>query len=245
MTEKGIPTKAQLDSWRPGELEFPDLATLNHLTEIYSQFGYERVRDIPEFQWDGLCRRAAEHRAGQQYSWGTRVARRIGAVDSALSDASKALTHQLRTVNSALMQAIGDRCSVVDDNDPTWPMRYSKPKDNTLTDEQIATLEQEWSQHMRTTAAEVMNVCRDHARAITDALSDLATATPPKLSLSGQDGRRDALAGRDGWTRDEALRVAQNLKIAGLTDEQIRTLLNGGKLTDVPRGVIELSLIHI
>ena len=239
MTDKGIPTKALLDSWRPHQLDISDLGQLNHTTEIYSQFGYENVRRVGLSEWDGLCRRAAEDRAGQQYAWGTRVARRIGAVGSALYDASEALTHQLQTVNTALMRAIGERCSVIDDNDPQWPMKYSRPKDNTLTDQQITALEEEWSQYMRTTAAEVMNVCHDHARTISKALSELATATPPKLGLSGQDGRRDGLAGQDGWTRDEARRVAENLKIAGLTDEQIRTLLNGGKLTDVPRGVNE------
>lgn len=239
MTGTELPPKALLDRWTPAALEIDALTLLSQNTEMYSRFGYESIRDMHSSSWAGLCRRATEDRGGQQATWGQMVGRRIGEVKTELSDASMALTDRLASVGSNLYLAFAHGLALGSEDDPRWQMRYVKSDKDSLDKEQIAALEDEYTRLMRTTVAGVVDECRDRAGKISTALGQLTDVTPARLSLSGQDGRRDALAGRDGWSRDEARRIAENLRIAGLTDEQIKTLMNGGKLTDVPRGVNE------
>lgn len=118
-------------------------------------------------------------------------------------------------------------------------MRYVPKEDDDLTPEQMAEKARQMTSFVKQKADELAASAADHAALIKTAIANVDTIAPPGLTLSAQDGRRHAHMGDDGWTQAEAAAVGRSLTAAGLSEDQIRRLLNGEKLTDVPRGAQE------
>lgn len=231
------PSKSVIDRWQPDQLTLPGLGrTASSL--ITESDSADRLFDLPRSDWDGIARSAATDRAGEELAWAKRVAGKIDALDDALAAAARAIAPMVSAVHEAVDRAKDDHCTVIDDTDPEWKVHYAPPDADDLTDDQIVEKEYQWSTALRAKADAAEDVCADHARKIATAISALDRIAPPALGLSAQDGRTDALAGRDGWTAQELRRVGDNLQAAGLTDWQIRRLLTGQRV-DLPVGAQE------
>jgi hypothetical protein len=187
----------------------------------------------------GQARDAANWRAADQASWAKKVADGVDDLQVALTDAAEAISTSQAVVNGALLGATLQRCFLVSDTDPTWAMRYVPKEDDDLTPAEIAERERQMTSFVKSKADELATTAADHAALIKGAVDALNTVAPPALTISAQDGRRDADLAENGWTDEEAAFVGRNLRAAGLSEDQIQQLLNGEKLTDVPAGVQE------
>lgn len=242
MTGSGPLTKRVIDSWRPLDLTQVSVKLLVDAIRSNSVAAAQTVDGLPLSSWRGLSRSAANARANDQYEWAKKVSAAIEDLETALKKAGKEIYSYREVVSGALFAASLQRCYLVSDDDPAWTMKYrpgSGGEDENLTPAQIAERERSNAGFVKSKADELYAVVSDHASAISVAISAIATAAPAKLTLSAQDGRRDALLGEDGWTDSEAEFVGNNLRAAGLTEDQIRRLLDGEKLSDVPQGAQE------
>ena len=232
------PTKATLDRWKPEQLKIAGIGALA-TTIITESDAADRLYDLPKAEWSGDARTAATERAGQESAWAKRVAAKVSALDKALSKAGAAIGPTLTAVDNALHLASSKHFTLVSEHDPSWKMHYNPPADDDSTPEEIAQKEHEWASYVKVRADAAHAMCQTHAAKITAAVTALGSLTPAVLGLSAQDGRRDADMSKDGWTPAELRQVGEDLKAAGLTDEQIKTLLDGGTVTDMPVGAQE------
>ncbi|GAA15181.1 TPR repeat region-containing protein [Gordonia alkanivorans] len=232
-------TKAIMDSWNPWDMAEPSLTTLATDIRENSVAAHSTVDQMPSTSWGGQARDAANWRAADQASWAKKVADGVDDLQVALTDAAEAISTSQAVVNGALLGATLQRCFLISDTDPTWAMRYVPKEDDDLTPAQIAERERQMTSFVKSKADELATTAADHAALIKGAVDALGIVAPPSLTISAQDGRRDAGMAESGWTDEEAAFVGRNLRAAGLTEDQIQRLLNGEKLTDVPVGVQE------
>lgn len=232
-------TKAIMDSWKPWELATVKLTELAEAIRENSQAAESTVDRIPSDSWSGAARSAANARAGDQHGWAKSVAARVEDLQTAITEAAAAIDSGREAVNGALLGASLQRFMLISENDPSWAMRYVPQEDDDLTPGEIAAKEREMTSFIKSKADELATTAADQAALIKAAVDNVDTIAPPGLTLSAQDGRRHAHMAEDGWTDEEAASVGRSLSAAGLTDDQIRRLMNGEKLDDVPRGVQE------
>ncbi|TSD96153.1 hypothetical protein FOV72_10710 [Gordonia rubripertincta] len=232
-------TKAIMDSWKPWELATVKLTALAEAIRENSKAAESTVDQIPSDSWSGAARSAANARAGDQHGWAKSVAARVEDLQTAITEAAAAIDSGREAVNGALLGASLQRFMLISENDPSWAMRYVPREDDDLTPGEIAAKEREMTSFIKSKADELATTAADQAALIKAAVDNVDTIAPPGLTLSAQDGRRHAHMAEDGWTDKEAASVGRSLSAAGLTDDQIRRLMNGEKLDDVPRGVQE------
>ncbi|ASR02105.1 hypothetical protein [Gordonia rubripertincta] len=232
-------TKAIMDSWKPWDLPQEHLSGLAD-TLLNDSVAAESIVDgMPTPSWNGASRSAANARASDQSAWSKKVAANVDNLKTALDNAAAEIDSGKTAVNGALLGASMQRCILVSESDPSWTMRYVPKEDDDLTPEQMAEKARQMTSFVKQKADELAASAADHAALIKTAIANVDTIAPPGLTLSAQDGRRHALMAEDGWTDEEAAAAGRSLRAAGLTDDQINRLLNGEKLTDVPRGMQE------
>nr|WP_240319753.1 WXG100 family type VII secretion target [Rhodococcus jostii] len=200
---------------------------------------YRVVADLGRHDdWRGSAQAAAEQRANTERTEIRRLADDLEDLSNALVGGADRLGHARDYVATVLDKAAGDGFTVSDD----WQL-VSQP--TTMSDAEAAEhadLTEYWRSQLGGALTELDNADRGMASAIRDALGAVAASAPSSAGLSGHEGTElGEQVARGGSDIPQAVRdrVAREIAAAGLTPEQVKTLADGGKVTDVPQGTMD------
>ena len=236
-----IPRRSQLHVWNPRDLTLAgeEIGRTAEDTRSRAEDVYRVVADLGlHDDWRGPSQAAAEQRANTERTEFRRLAEDLEDLSTALVGGADRLGHARDYVATVIDKAATDGFAVSDD----WQI-VSQPK--TMSDAEAAEhadLMEYWRSQLDGALTELDNADRDMATAIRDALGAVAASAPASAGLSGHEGTElGELVARGGSDipQDVRDRVAREIAAAGLTPEQVKTLADGGKVTDVPQGTMD------
>ncbi|OUS94627.1 hypothetical protein CA951_17070 [Rhodococcus sp. NCIMB 12038] len=236
-----IPRRSQLHVWNPRDLTLAgeEIGRTAEDTRSRAEDVYRVVADLGlHDDWRGPSQAAAEQRANTERTEFRRLADDLEDLSTALVGGADRLGHARDYVATVIDKAATDGFTVSDD----WQI-VSQP--TTVSDAEAAEhadLMEYWRSQLDGALTELDNADRDMATAIRDALGAVAASAPASAGLSGHEGtslgEQVARGGAD-IPQDVRDRVAREIAAAGLTPEQVKTLADGGKVTDVPQGTMD------
>ncbi|MFC0453659.1 WXG100 family type VII secretion target [Rhodococcus jostii] len=236
-----IPRRSQLHVWNPRDLTAAgeEIGRTAEDTRSRAEDIYRVVADLGRHDdWRGSAQAAAEQRANTERTEIRRLADDLEDLSNALVGGADRLGHARDYVATVLDKAAGDGFTVSDD----WQL-VSQP--TTMSDAEAAEhadLTEYWRSQLGGALTELDNADRGMASAIRDALGAVAASAPSSAGLSGHEGTElGEQVARGGSDIPQAVRdrVAREIAAAGLTPEQVKTLADGGKVTDVPQGTMD------
>ncbi|TQC42336.1 hypothetical protein EEB14_49370 [Rhodococcus sp. WS4] len=236
-----IPRRSQLHVWNPRDLTAAgeEIGRTAEDTRSRAEDVYRVVADLGRHDdWRGPAQAAAEQRANTERTEIRRLADDLEDLSNALVGGADRLGHARDYVATVIDKAAGDGFTVSDD----WQL-VSQP--TTMTDAeaaQHADLTEYWRSQLDGALAELDNADRGMASAIRDALGAVAASAPASAGLSGHEGTElgaQVARGGSDIPQDVRDRVAREIAAAGLTPEQVKTLADGGKVSDVPQGTMD------
>lgn len=236
-----IPRRSQLHVWNPRDLTLAgeEIGRTAEDTRSRAEDVYRVVADLGlHDDWRGPSQAAAEQRANTERTEFRRLADDLEDLSTALVGGADRLGHARDYVATVIDKAATDGFTVSDD----WQI-VSQPK--TMSDAEAAEhadLMEYWRSQLDGALTELDNADRDMATAIRDALGAVAASAPASAGLSGHEGTalgEQVARGGSDIPQDVRDRVAREIAAAGLTPEQVKTLADGGKVTDVPQGSMD------
>ncbi|MBV6757752.1 hypothetical protein KV605_15045 [Rhodococcus opacus] len=236
-----IPRRSQLHVWNPRDLTLAgeEIGRTAEDTRSRAEDVYRVVADLGlHDDWRGPSQAAAEQRANTERTEIRRLADDLEDLSAALVGGADRLGHARDYVATVVDKAATDGFTVSDD----WQI-VSQPK--TMSDAEAAEhadLMEYWRSQLEGALTELGNADRDMATAIRDALGAVAASAPASAGLSGHEGTalgEQVARGGPDIPQDVRDRVAREIAAARLTPEQVRTLADGGKVTDVPQGTMD------
>ncbi|QSE93862.1 hypothetical protein JWS13_37315 [Rhodococcus pseudokoreensis] len=236
-----IPRRSQLHVWNPRDLTLAgeEIGRTAEDTRSRAEDVYRVVADLGlHDDWRGPSQAAAEQRANTERTEFRRLADDLEDLSTALVGGADRLGHARDYVATVIDKAATDGFTVSDD----WQI-VSQPR--TMSDAEAAEhadLMEYWRSQLDGALTELDNADRDMATAIRDALGAVAASAPASAGLSGHEGTalgEQVARGGPDIPQDVRDRVAREIAAAGLTPEQVRTLADGGKVTDVPQGTMD------
>lgn len=236
-----IPRRSQLHVWNPRDLTLAgeEIGRTAEDTRSRAEDVYRVVADLGlHDDWRGPSQAAAEQRANTERTEFRRLADDLEDLSTALVGGADRLGHARDYVATVIDKAATDGFTVSDD----WQI-VSQPK--TMSDAEAAEhadLMEYWRSQLDGALTELDNADRDMATAIRDALGAVAASAPASAGLSGHEGTalgEQVARGGSDIPQDVRDRVAREIAAAGLNPEQVKTLADGGKVTDVPQGTMD------
>ncbi|PBC36341.1 hypothetical protein CJ179_45745 [Rhodococcus sp. ACS1] len=236
-----IPPRSQLHVWNPQDLRSAgeEIGRTAEDTRSRAEDVYRVVADLGlHDDWRGPSQAAAEQRANTERTEFRRLADDLEDLSTALVGGADRLGHARDYVAAVIDKAATDGCTVSDD----WQI-VSRPK--TMSDAEAAEhadLTEYWRSQLDGALTELDNADRDMAAAIRDALGAVAASAPASAGLSGHEGTElgeQVARGGSDIPQDVRDRVAREIAAAGLTPAQVKTLADGGKVTDIPQGTMD------
>ncbi|MEN0137865.1 MAG: hypothetical protein AAGC80_22130 [Rhodococcus sp. (in: high G+C Gram-positive bacteria)] len=236
-----IPRRSQLHVWNPRDLTSAgeEIGRTAEDTRSRADDVHRVVADLGRHDdWRGPSQAAAEQRANIERTEIRRLADDLEDLSTTLVGGADRLGHARDYVATVIDKAATDGFTVSDD----WQI-VSQPK--SMSDAEAtehADLMEYWRSQLDGALAELDNADRDMATAIRDALGAVAASAPASAGLSGHEGTalgEQVARGGSDIPQDVRDRVAREIAAAGLTPEQVKTLADGGKVTDLPQGSID------
>lgn len=236
-----IPRRSQLHVWNPRDLTLAgeEIGRTAEDTRSRAEDVYRVVADLGlHDDWRGPSQAAAEQRANTERTEFRRLADDLEDLSTAVVGGADRLGHARDYVATVIDKAATDGFTVSDD----WQI-VSQPK--TMSDAEAAEhadLMEYWRSQLDGALTELDNADRDMATAIRDALGAVAASAPASAGLSGHEGTalgEQVARGGSDIPQDVRDRVAREIAAAGLNPEQVKTLADGGKVTDVPQGTMD------
>lgn len=236
-----IPPRSQLHVWNPQDLRSAgeEIGRTAEDTRSRAEDVYRVVADLGlHDDWRGPSQAAAEQRANTERTEFRRLADDLEDLSTALVGGADRLGHARDYVAAVIDKAATDGFTVSDD----WQI-VSQPK--TRSDAEAAEhadLMEYWRSQLDGALTELDNADRDMATAIRDALGAVAASAPASAGLSGHEGTElgeQVAQGGSDIPQDVRDRVAREIAAAGLTPAQVKTLADGGKVTDIPQGTMD------
>ncbi|MBC2639115.1 hypothetical protein H5400_09465 [Rhodococcus wratislaviensis] len=235
-----IPRRSQLHVWNPRNLTSAgeEIGRTAEDTRSRAEDVYRVVADLGGHDdWRGPAQAAAEQRANTERTEIRRLADDLEDLSHALVGGADRLGHARDYVATVIDKAATDGFTVSDD----WQL-VSQPTTSEAEAAEHADLMEFWRSQLDGALTELGNADRDMATAIRDALGAVAASAPASKGLSGHEGttlgEQVARSGSD-IPQEVRDRVAREIVAAGLIPEQVKTLADGGKVTDVPQGTID------
>ncbi|MFC9834204.1 WXG100 family type VII secretion target [Rhodococcus sp. NPDC127530] len=236
-----IPRRSQLHVWNPRDLTLAgeEIGRTAEDTRTRADDVQRAVSDLGRHDdWRGPAQAAAEQRANSERTEIRRLADDLEDLSNALVGGADRLGHARDYVATVIDKAATDGFTVSDD----WQI-VSPPK--TMSEAEAAEhadLMEYWRSQLGGALTELDTADRDMATAIRDALGAVAATAPASAGLSGHEGTalgEQVARGGSDIPQDVRDRVAREIAAAGLTPEQVKTLADGGKVTDLPQGTID------
>ena len=234
-----IPRRSQLHVWNPRDLTLAgeEIGRTAEDTRTRADDVQRAVADLGRNDdWCGPAQAAAEQRANSERTEIRRLADDLEDLSNALVGGADRLGHARDYVATVIDKAATDGFTVSDD----W--QIVSPPTTMSEAAEHADLMEYWRSQLSGALTELDTADRDMATAIRDALGAVAASAPASAGLSGHEGtglgEQVARAGSD-IPQDVRDRVAREIAAARLTPEQVKTLADGGKVTDLPQGTID------
>ena len=234
-----MPTPAAFDVtlWQP-QMMLPVAADLRTMARTILDQGnptYNAVVGLDRTtDWVGKSRGAADDRADAVKKWLFNISDNLSDVATSIEKGCENIANQMSYLDKLTAEADDAGYVLSDPMDASWPLQLKTGREEKSGDPDAM---RSWSGRLVAQANDTFTAVNDFARSLAGELGQITTLTPPQLALNGTMGTRDAAMARDGWTPDEVRRVAQHLKDAQLTPEQIQALRNGGT-ANVPPGLV-------
>ncbi|MFD9661118.1 WXG100 family type VII secretion target [Rhodococcus sp. NPDC059968] len=236
-----IPRRSQLHVWNPRDLTLAgeEIGRTAEDARGRADDVQRAVSDLGRHDdWRGPAQAAAEQRANSERAEIRRLADDLEDLSNALVGGADRLGHARDYVATVIDKVATDGFTVSDD----WQI-VSPPK--TMSEAEAAEhadLMEYWRSQLGGALTELDTADRDMATAIRDALGAVAATAPASAGLSGHEGTalgEQVARGGSDIPQDVRDRVAREIAAAGLTPEQVKTLADGGKVTDLPQGTID------
>jgi hypothetical protein len=236
-----IPRRSQLHVWNPRDLTLAgeEIGRTAEDTRTRADDVQRAVADLGRNDdWRGPAQAAAEQRANSERTEIRRLADDLEDLSNALVGGADRLSHARDYVATVIDKAATDGFTVSDD----WQIVSLPTTMSEAAAAEHADLMEYWRSQLSGALTDLDTADRDMATAIRDALGAVAASAPASAGLSGHEGtalgEQVARAGSD-IPQDVRDRVAREIAAAGLTPEQVKTLADGGKVTDLPQGTID------
>ncbi|WAM13660.1 WXG100 family type VII secretion target [Rhodococcus sp. JS3073] len=236
-----IPRRSQLHVWNPRDLTLAgeEIGRTAEDTRTRADDVQRAVADLGRHDdWRGPAQAAAEHRANSERAEIRRLADDLEDLSNALVGGADRLGHARDYVATVIDKAATDGFTVSDD----WQIVSPPTTMSEAEAAEHAELMEYWRSQLGGALTELDNADRDMATTIRDALGAVAASAPASAGLSGHEGTalgEQVARGGSDIPQDVRDRVAREIAAAGLTPEQVKTLADGGKVTDLPQGTID------